>query len=75
MTTKLRERCPFCGNRVEVMAGGAGFSAWLKRHRMGRGADIKGGQTPRTTCIGSHLSHSAAVAENARLSAKKEILA
>lgn len=44
--------CPDCGRLIRLLDTGTmmGRLKYFKRHRVGKGADLKGGQTPATPC-------------------------
>jgi hypothetical protein len=47
--------CSFCRRRVKVIDPRTA-SPYLVKHRVGRNADRRGGQTPDTTCDGSLMA-------------------
>ena len=50
----MKVECPFCRRKIEVIDPGTS-TPWLKRHRVGKAADVRGGQTRKTRCIGSMM--------------------
>jgi len=46
-------RCVHCGRAIRVTDPGIGATPWLVPHRLGKAADLRGGDSPKGKCPGS----------------------